>query len=419
MAGGQAVSLRRRDWFNVGRLAGGSFAASAVTLLFLPVIARIFGPATIGLVQSYIAVLGILAGLVTLRYELAIMVAPPADRPQVAGAALCVAAAISALVIVAGVVLAAGPGAWRAQLGWPPGMALALGVSTLVAGVALVQQQALMAGGAFGTVANARLLQVFVASAGAALLGLVYAGWESLVVAALAGGVLQLAFGRRLLREALRSIPARAQLRAILVRYRDFPTVNLPANLLNNTAVMLPTVIIAARYGPEYAAFFALGNRLFDALLQPVSSGLANVYLKGLVDDLREGGRPLRRFLSVAGFAAAIGGSVALVLVLFGDIVVPLLLGDAFLPIVAILPWLAAWRFVQFVNQPVSTTFTALRRQRVSLVIVLLFFVPRLACIMTGDDFVAAVQAYCMVSVLFYALYCIVAGRLVAEANRA
>lgn len=412
------MSLYRRDWGNVGRLAGGQMAATALAFLFLPVLARLFGPATLGMVQSFTAVLGILAALVTLRYELAILVAEPARRQALAGAALRVVAALSLLVFVGGLVLAANPAGLRDALGWPPAMALLLGVATLLAGVALVQQYALMAAGDFATVARARLVQVAVAGGAAVAVGSWYAGWEVLVLAALAGSLLQLAFGGRVLRATWQARPALRDLRAVLAPYRDFPAVNLPANLLNTTAALLPTVIVAARFGPAEAAFLVFGGRLFEALLQPLSSGLGSVYLKGLADDLRDGGRPLRRFAVVAGSTAAAGLLLSLVLLAFADQVVGLLLGAAFLPVVALLPWLAAWRVMQFINQPVSATYTVLGRQRISLLIVVVFFVPRLAAVCVADDFLLAVQAFSLVSVVFYLLYCIVAWWLLVQRVR-
>lgn len=411
--------LHRRDWLNLSRLTGGAFAASAISLLFLPVVARMFGPAVIGVVQSYLALLAIVVGLVTLRYELAIMVAAPAERSRVTGATLWVVAACSAIVFLVCFALAMAPGPWRDGLGWQPELFLVLGIATFVGGVALVQQHALMASGAFGAVAGARMAQALVVGAGTVLLGLLHVGWESLVLAALAGSLLQLAFGgRAVLREAIAAVPDRATLRGTLLQYRDFPAINLPSNLLNTTAGLLPTVLIAARFGPENAAYFALGNRLFDVVLQPVASGLGSVYLKGVAEDLQAGIRPTRRFLYVVSLSTAVSGAVALVLMVTDRVLVSLLLGDAFLPIVTLLPWLAAWRVMQFINHPVSVTYTALRRQRVGFVLVLLFFVPRLACFLVGDDFLFAVQAYSMVSLLFYLVYCIVAVRLVMGGTR-
>jgi len=91
-----------------------------------------------------------------------------------------------------------------------------------------------------------------------------------------------LAVRRRALFEAvlpgLRAAPARALL-AVLRAHARYPLFSLPARLLTTASRLLPTLLVAAFFGPAIAGWFALARRVVATPLQMLATSLGQSYV--------------------------------------------------------------------------------------------------------------------------------------------
>src|SRR5690606_32406141 len=51
---------------------------------------------------------------------------------------------------------------------------------------------------------------------------------------------------------------ARTLVRDVVARYKRFPLLSLPADLINTVAAQMPIIVLTGRFGPEVAGFYAL-----------------------------------------------------------------------------------------------------------------------------------------------------------------
>jgi O-antigen/teichoic acid export membrane protein len=141
-------------------------------------------------------------------------------------------------------------------------------------------------------------------------------------------------------------------LRALAFKYRDFPSFRAPQILLNSVSQNLPTVMLAAFFGPAAAGFYALGRRVLSLPASLVSGSVGTVFLPKIAEAGQRGER-LRPLIVKGTIGLALVG-----LVPFGVIVVagPWLFGVAFGAqwVVAgeYARWLAVWLYFGFVNVP-------------------------------------------------------------------
>lgn len=401
---------------SVAGLAGGSAGAVLLAALFLPLIARIFPVEVLGHYYTFLAAVTVAGAAVTLRLEMAIVVAEPADRASVVAAALAAGGVLS-LAIGAGwgLLLWLAPG-HALPAGWTAGMVLPFAPIVFCAALALVAVQVLLAAGRYGVISRARLVQVLAAN-----VFLVGVGWwwptlEVLVASQAVTALVPVLAARDLLGRA----PVRrgAQLLNAVRRYRDFVSLNFPANLLNVASLQLPTVLIAAWYGPAPAVFFAMANRLLDIPFATLSGAMSQVFYREASEQRRDGRPMLGWMRAMLGASLVLGVLIALACLLFAEPFVVFFLGEQWGAVAELVPLLLAWRVMQFVNQPVSTIFSVLRRQGVALALIALFFLPRLGLLGTGADFHDAVARYTVASALFYFCYTLVGYGLAARERR-
>lgn len=406
----------RRHVANVVNLAGGSLGAVLLAAAFLPVIARIFPVEVLGHFHTLLAAAAIAGAVLTLRLEMAIVLAPAEDRPAlVAGSLLSSVALTGAGVVLWLLWLAVAP-AHALPPGWTPEMAVPFVLVSFATALALVAAQVLLAAGRYGVISRMRILQVL---AGNGLM--VVAGWwwptfGVLAVAQLVAALVPVFVARDLLRQA--SSRPRAAMAPVLHRYRDFMTLNFPANVINTASLQLPTVLIAAWYGPVPAVFFAMANRVLDIPFGTLSGAMSQVFYRESSEHVRGGGTPLGHMRVTLAVSLVLGLAIAGVFLAASGPIVQLVLGDRWGTVAEVIPLVLAWRVMQFVNQPVSTIYSVLRRQEIALLLIALFFVPRLWLLATGGDFLDAVARYTVGSAVFYFCYTLVGYWLATREQR-
>ncbi len=399
---------------NVLKLAGGTAGSQVISVAAAPILTRLYGPESFGVLATFASILALLNVVSSLRYELAIAV-PEDDDEAVALVWLCfVLVAISTGLTALGVLLlgdqlviwlnepALKPLLWLL----PVGVSLS-GVYQPLSYWAIRRKQ-------FGLLAQTKFRQsIFgvatnLAAAPLGTIGLLLGQ----IVSQSAGFIAILHQSAGLL---LRPCVTRAMLNKTLKCYSHFGIYDSPAGLINTIGNQVPNLIFASAFGAAQLGQLALAQRLLLLPVGLIANSVGQVFLSQVAERYRAG--TLQQLVRQASLKLLLYGLVAAsVVLLFLVPLMPLLFGQEWEPTKRIIPLLIPLFLGQLVVSPLSNAFTGSQKMRMGLMFQSLLMTMRLLPLFlfafsTSFDFVLA--AYSLTAALGYLIYLVSIDRFV------
>jgi O-antigen/teichoic acid export membrane protein len=241
-------------------------------------------------------------------------------------------------------------------------------------------------------------------------LAILTGGWLALVAGEFAGRIvnsLQLARG---LTTTILSPPPWLRVWRVLSRYRHFPLVLMPAQMLDAVVGFGQTAAMGLLFGPAAMGQYFLMRRSIDLPVGFVFRTLSDLFYSHLADHARNAPERIRPFFTLTFLALLTGGClVSWPLILFG----PQLFRWAFGA-----PWEQAGRLAAIMTPaavmnlsvaPISRVFAITRRRGLRYVFSLVSFFGNLAVLglvrWRGLDIVQTTMGIAAVAVISYALY--------------
>jgi O-antigen/teichoic acid export membrane protein len=352
-------------------MVGGATFAQAITFAVSPVLTRLYVPGEFGVLAVYGAVLGVLVGVVAMRYDFAIPL-PEDDETAAHLLVLALAAVLALALVLTGVILYGGSGLLEGLgLGALSSYWYLIPVGVGGAGVYSALNYWAVRERSFDVIARTRvsrsgtaaLVQVGLGAAGAGPLGLLTGHFlgQSAGIGALS---------RALMRKVhhVRAVTLRG-LSSAASRYRRFPLVSAWGTLLNNAGLYVPAIALAAIYGPAVAGWFALAERTTKVPFTLIGNSAAQVYMGEAADTLRNAPYALRPLFRTFALRLLLVGIVpATVVALVGPDLFRLVFGAEWEVAGVFARVLAIAFVVRFVASPLSQTLNLLERQGIQLV---------------------------------------------------
>lgn len=417
--GGPAGSVFR----GMATLALGGGAARLIGILSFPVITRLYSAHDFGLAALMLALTGMIAPLLTLRYGLAIA------QQRSNGAALnaFVLSALCALVLTVIVTLALffyGPallafGSMEELAPWWWLVPLGL--------VAAVTYELLFSWGVrrrdYRGLSRAQVSQSITSSAVKIGLGLTAAGPIGLLL----GGIFATGGGSgRLLRAFLpdflrnmRSVTWR-RLRYMAWRFRGFPIYRLPSHFLLTFSMQAPLLFSAALFDPATTGHLGLAMQVMALPISLIAQTVGSAYY-GEIAKLgrRQPGRIFEMSKIVQKRLFLAGIAPALVVTLWGPWLFSLIFGADWEQSGRFASWLALYMLFQVTATPVMQVFNILGNQGAYLLIngirAAMLIGLFLACRQLGASAEVYVASY---SVIMVALYLFTSGYILLTLSR-
>jgi O-antigen/teichoic acid export membrane protein len=291
-------------------------AGQLVTLLASPLLTRLLGPSSFGLLALYAALVSILGMAVSGRYDIAALL--PGDDStarEVLGLALWVSLGIvllcALLTVICGDVIlrlfaaeALGRWIYLVPLGlWLTGLRVTLGYWA-------------NRRGAFVALGTAQFLQASIAALVGVLLGALGSKSAALLTGYIAGlgvSALVLAYQFRadLRPTTLRWSRAKVELAHY---YNRFPLFSASSAIVDAVCLSLPVLFLSHYFGSSTVGYYAMVVRVASAPLSLISSSVSQVHLGRLTELVRSesDGRPY--FLRLAGRLALLAAAPTIVL---------------------------------------------------------------------------------------------------------
>lgn len=349
----------------------GTAAGQAVLIATAPILTRLYGPGEFGILAVYAAILGVIAIVASLSYELAIPL-PRSDRQAAAVLGVSVVSALLVTALSAIVIAALGPhlGRW---IGTPELARYAwwIPVGVLLAATYQAWNYWAIRTGAFSLIAATKLRQGFGSASVQLGMGTFGAGPIGLIVGHIVGqaaGVLLLIKGAASRAPRLTSRVTLAKLRWAARRYRRFPTLYSWSGLANAVGIRSPVILFAALHGPGAAGTLLLAEQVVGMPMKLVGTAVGQVYFGKAAALARSHRRAFRRFfrrLTLALFLLGTLGATAVAL--GGPSLFRIVLGEQWGDVGLFVRILALMYVVQFTAGPVSQTLAILEMQGVKL----------------------------------------------------
>lgn len=352
-------------------LLSGSVAAQALLLAVTPILSRIYSPEQMGILGVFVAFVGMVGTLVTLRYENAILL--PREENEAAGIVCVVVLNATIISLLLAATLAIGGNRTLELMGAESlsDYFLWMAVGTCLMGIMQGLNSWLIRRAQFRQLTFARisqsaataLSQLVAGFAGFSAIGLVWgqllgqlAGVCAMMVALIACADVK----------SFASVSI-ADLRRLGKRYIRFPLYSLPADALNALASYLPFFILGKYFGPVVVGLYFMMQRMTLAPIALVANAVSDVFKERATRDFREVGtcRPLliKTFLGLF----AISLPLSLLLFFFGPQLFSFVLGDKWNEAGGYASIMAPLVAIRFAISPVGFVLYVAEKQNVDL----------------------------------------------------
>lgn len=393
---------------SVSVLVGGTVAGQAVIVLASPLLTRLYEPDDLGLLAVFVALLGIITVLASLRYQLAIPLPEEDDEAANVVVLSLLMVLVTTAVTTAAVFLFREP---ISRIMNAPALAdylwlLPLGV--LLFGTYQVFNYWAIRIKAFPAVARTKLTQsvsmVAVQLAGFTL------GPISLLIGQVSGravGTIGLVKHSVMGRSSSFLQVGRSGLFDAARRYKQFPIYSTWGAAFNTVGTQAPFLLLSASFGAASAGAYLLAHRVLTAPLGLIGKGIADVFFANAATAARNGSlAPL--VAAVHERLAQIAMPHALVLVLAGPELFAFVFGQEWRQAGVFAQWMAPWCYLILVTSPLSTLFSVLGRQRAEMVFQGWLLTSRTAALLLGayyGDLLVAVALFSSTSAFCYVVF--------------
>ena len=350
---------------NVLKLAGGTAGSQVITVAAAPILTRLYGPESFGVLATFASILALLNVVSSLRYELAIAV-PEDDDEAIALVWLCfVLVAISTALTALGVALLGNQlVSWLHQPALKPLLWL-LPVGVLLTGMYQPLSYWAIRRKQFGLLAQTKFRQsIFgvatnLAAAPLGTIGLLLGQ----IVSQSAGFVAILRQSAAVLLRGPRTAPA--DLLKTLQGYSHFGIYSSPAGLINTIGNQVPNLIFASAFGAAQLGQLALAQRLLLLPAGLIGSSVGQVFLGQAADRYRAGTLPAliskaSQKLLAYGLVIAVGASVIVAPLM------PAIFGVEWAPTRWMIPLLTPLFLGQLIVSPLSMAFVAAEKTKLA-----------------------------------------------------
>ena len=355
----------------VAVLSSGTVIAQAINFLLVPVITRLYLPASIGQLALFTSFLSMAAVAVSLRYELGIISAhDEREASQLAFLSILFSIPFSLIISALLFVLI------RCSL---------FGFGTLPQYAALIMFPVLLSTGAFGSlryweirreryavVSRSAVMQHGGRSASQVVIGLFRAGAAGLLLGELLGRCLGMG---AMFKDAFPVVKphvlqtTRDEFRSALRKNRKFPMYSLPSSFIDTLSMNISVPLLVVLYGSGVAGHFAIVQRVMAVPMSLLTVGVADVFHSSMAQHAREHPHLCTTLFRKTAFGLLLIGIIPAGLLFFkGESLFSFVFGSRWVLAGTLASAVAPWFLMQFVVSPLSRVVLVFQGQEFKLI---------------------------------------------------
>jgi O-antigen/teichoic acid export membrane protein len=398
---------------NVSIVASGSVVAQGIGIAFSPVITRLYGPEAFGILGVFIASSAILVTVCSLTYQIAIVLPKKDDDAKaIAVLSFIIAAALSSVIALI-LFLFRQSLISLLHLEEISAFIFLIPVFIMFAASHKIIEQWIIRKGEFKKKAKVGIAQALIVNTTKSGIGLVHPAALILVIISTFGHLLHTFLLSWTLSKKIfifkyfknKSWLRLSKIKEVAIRYKDFPSYRAPQALLGSFTKNLPMIIIASFFGPVYAGFYGLGQKVIKHPAGIISDSVGKVFYPWISKAYNEG-KNIRLLLTKATLALAGIGIIPFgAIILFGPFLFGFIFGNEWVNAGEYSRWLSVWLFFDFIRVSAVQTIPVIGIQGFFLIFTMISTIIRvltlfLAALITKD------------AVLTIAIFSIISGLL-------
>jgi O-antigen/teichoic acid export membrane protein len=394
---------------NVLTLITGTTLAQVITILFTPLITRLYGPEAFGLLAIFTSITGILGVIMCLRYEMAIML-PKSDEEAANVFGLCIFIILAISLLSVPILILSptflehllnapllGPFLWLV----PPmiflsGLFLALNYwnTRTKQFHRLAIAQVMRSGSSTGT------------QIGMGVVG--YASGGMLIGASIIGQLVSTTvLGFQIMRDHLtyfRQHITVKGMKEVFSRYSNFPKYDMGSAVLNTLSGTLPVFILSIYFSTTILGYYSLGLMVLQLPLFLIGNAIGQVFFQRAAESKNISQEKLSETVaSILKPLLFLSFFPMVVLLLIGPALFGIVFGGAWTEAGNYARYLSVWMFVNFIASPISSLLSVFQKQKFGLILNIVTILLRAIGLMIGalmGDAVLAIMLFSAVGVV-------------------
>ena len=405
---------------NVMVVASGTAMAQLVTMLFSPIITRIYGPEIYGVFGVYISLVTIFLPIVALTYPIATVLPKSeeeAKRLVRLSVLLTTLLSLGMLIIILffGNALTS---LLNVQVLAP--YLLLIPLMMFFEGFFQIMNQWLIRTKQFQVKARMAVVQSLTVNSSHAVLGIIYPYSSTLIIVGTLGKgfyALLLVWGSGIkirfksFFKSMKSSGNIQELKEVANKYSDFPKYRSPQVFIHGLSEGLPILMLTTFFGPAAAGFYAIGNRVLATPTSLIGNAIGDVFYPRIVEGAHKGERITKLLLKANLLLALIGVIPFGTIILFGPWIFSLIFGEAWHTAGIYASWLSLWSYFILISRPTIKTLQVIGEQKFHLYFTIMTIILRTIGLLIGifllKNDVNTIIIYSIIGALLY-LYLII-----------
>lgn len=356
---------------NVALVVAGTAGAQIISMLFSPIITRLYGPEAFGLLGIFISITTILASIVALCYPMAIVLTKDDDDAKNLAwlsffIALFLSFLFATILLIWGERFITLIGAQKIT-----NFVLIIPIFLIFAATLQIAQQWLIRKKQFEVYSRVAIYQATIVGFAKTGLGMINPLAGGLIIIYTLGNLLYSLFVWLIIgnqfKEHIDVRPSIKKLKELFVEFSDFPLYRSPQIFINVISQNLPILLLSSFFGPTFAGFYALAKSVTEQPIYMLSNSLFNVYYPHASEayNRNENLIPLLRKSTIS--LAIIGFFPFALLIAFGPQLFGFVFGTEWSSAGEYARWLSIMLFFGFINRPSVATITIIKQQKMLL----------------------------------------------------
>lgn len=372
-------------------MMSGASGAQIVTLLFSPLLTRLYLPEHFGQVGVFLALAAVLTPIAALAFPMAIVLAKDIqEAKKISRLSLGIAlvnAAIFSFVIALNIDVIA---QWlnaddgKTYLYWVP-------VAMLFSAVLQITDNWVIRTQLFTVKAKVSVIHSCVINFLKVILGLSAPSAFSLIVIAILNPLINVftllaMVKNRVLTSQRTQSSSSGNWQEIMVKYREFPLFQSPQALLNALSQGGPVVVLAALFGPASAGYYGVSRSILALPIILLGKAVGDVFYGRIAYEVNNKNYQKVKllFIQSTSLLMLIGGIPLGIVLLWGPELFLFVFGEGWEKAGVYAQWLSLWTFFILINSPSLKVIIVLKQQKLALALNMLSTPLRLTALFVG-----------------------------------
>lgn len=374
---------------SVVTVASGAALAQLISIIFSPMITRIYGPEAFGILGVFTSILSILSPVAALTYPTAIVL--PKHDSEAKGLvnlsfyiSLFFSIGTFIFMYIFKEQLVA-----LLQIQEISDYVFLIPVSMFFLSVFQIFQQWHIRKNNFKLKATVTTLSTLLLHIFKVVVGLLFTSASTLIIITVLGygfqSILFLIGGGATVSSIIYILGFKKQeASSLLIKYKDFPIFRAPQVLFNGVSESLPTLMLASLFGPAAVGFYSLGKKLLQVPTQVIGNSIGDVFYPRISEAFNNG-KKIYKILFKANLILSIIGILPFgFIIIFGPILFSLFFGSEWAVAGEYARWMSLWMYFVFITRPSVKVLPVIKAQKFHLNFTIITIIGRALTLYIG-----------------------------------